>query len=204
MAALLVGSVVVLLGLASGLGIETPVAPAASPQPTVSLVPQPTPTSVPPTHTLTPPVAYVAVPAPAPPVLVVAGRTSPTPGSAGSSRPATPPTSSTPMPDPLPSPTLSGPSPACPTGLLNEVIDILDRTLGMSLIGGLLSTLLAATGLDDLTEIARLTPTDRAAGVRALVLGPLRTQAEASGSPTGVAGACVAGLTTRLSVAGLR
>jgi hypothetical protein len=122
-AALIVGSVVILLGFASGLGIEPARVSQPARVPSTSTRPAPgagqTQTISPPLAAAAPPVAYVvepasppdvASPAPTPPVTV-------TPPATSSASP--PPTTTTTATSPAPS------VPTCPADLLTTVLDTL-------------------------------------------------------------------------------
>jgi hypothetical protein len=110
------------------------------------------------------------------------------------STPASPPSTSAGTPPPS-----SHPGQACPAGLLDGVMTVLNRTLGSGLLSGVLDRVLHALGLSELTWLAAETPHQRAVGVRAAVLGPLRPVAAAAGSPPAVAAACTAALDTRIA-----
>jgi hypothetical protein len=202
-AALLVGCVVVLLGLASGLGLTAPAAPVAAVRPAVSFPPASpaettTPALAPP---VAPPTAYVAVPPPPAPVLAASAPsvtvTSPAPAPTVSRGAGSPPMPRTPSPSPT-----RAPSPvSCPAGLLSSLLDVLDRTLSGDLITGLLGAVLGGLDLAGLGPVATLTPQQRASDVRAAVFGPLRAQASAAGSPAAVSAACAVTLDERIAAA---
>jgi len=193
-AALLVGSVVILLGFASGLGISpastTAAAPPAAVAPGTTTAPDP---SAPPTASaapLPPPVAYVAEPAaPAAPVTVVVAPPAGTPSTAPSPAPTSVPTRTTPTPaptSPLPS---APPPPACSPGLLTTLLGLLLPTQDGA-APGLLGTLLQS--LDQITAATGLlqaAPGDLLGQVTGLLGDPGVLPTGATASPT-LAGAC--------------
>jgi hypothetical protein len=201
-AALLVGCVIVLLGLASGLGLTTPAASSAAPATSSPATPMTTASTPAPRPTATRmPIQYVAVPPPAilpqppqPVATVTLATTTPT----ATPTPSRPVQGGTSTPTPVP----TSPSPGgggCPAGLLGSVIGIVNDALGAPLLVSLLGSILSLLGIDPLTQIAHLTPAERTAQVRAAVLGPLRVEARRYGAPSAVASACDAGLTTLLT-----
>lgn len=150
-AALLVGAVVVLLGFASGLGIEPArtTQPAALPSLSATSDGKSPPTSAP---TIAPPVAYVVEPvAPADPVTSIAPTVAvPTTATSTASSPSTSASSTAPAP-----------TPTCSSGLLTSLLDALlpDQVLtdlGLPSLGALLGSLDGLTG-----EVTGLLSLDR-------------------------------------------
>jgi len=159
-AALLVGAVVILLGFASGLGLDpaASTSSAAQPTPASSTPAAPAATTPPavPVAVTTPPVVYVAEPAP--PAVPVA--IAPPPVSESTALPTTPPaspsSSGTPSSHPTTPTTPAPPSttpapPSCSPGLLSSLLGALlpstgDGAGGLLGLGSLLGTIDQITG----------------------------------------------------------
>jgi hypothetical protein len=199
--ALLVGSVVVLLGFASGLGISPASSTPPQAMPTVTTnggspsvaTEAPVVTSVP--VALAPPIAYVVEPA-APPTVPI----EPVPTSSSSQ--SSPSTATSPSPSNAPS---TPATPSCSPGLLTSLLNMLLPNPGATDGGGLLGLGALLNSLTSVTSglsgLLALDPTQLLSRVTDALASPgLASSPTSSGDLAVIAGSCTSAVGDALSL----